>query len=95
MKSEHEALASAGTWQQTQHGYIHLNYRTVGHYLRKMNYYIDKDVERMAMPPKAPSALKESSSLHARFTCITSSIAATRTAGTGSSTGGCGPCTNS
>ena len=52
---EHEDLASAGAWKDTQHGYIHLNYRTVGAYLLKMNYYIDRDLERSPVPLQPPS----------------------------------------
>jgi glycosyltransferase involved in cell wall biosynthesis len=54
VRGEHEQLEGDGTWQRTRHGYLHLNYARVGDYLTKTNYYTDKDVERMPLPPEAP-----------------------------------------
>jgi glycosyltransferase involved in cell wall biosynthesis len=55
VRSEHESLETSGTWLRTQHGYLHLNYASVAHYLEKMNYYTDRDVERAELPSEAPS----------------------------------------
>ena len=54
VRFEHEDLESVGDWGTTVHGYIHLNYRSVGQYLRKMDYYIDRDLERSALPDDRP-----------------------------------------
>ena len=55
VRHEHESLETAGTWLRARNGYIHLNYPTVADYLRKTNYYTDKDVERAELPARAPS----------------------------------------
>lgn len=54
---EHEDLATSGVWARLQHGYLHHNYETVGQYLEKANYYTDRDIERAAMPDRAPHAV--------------------------------------
>jgi len=54
VQSEHEALTTSGIWLRAEHGYLHLNYRNVGEYLQKTNYYTDRDVERAELPPKPP-----------------------------------------
>lgn len=56
VKREHEDLSFDGEWATAKHGYIHLNYRSVGHYLAKMDYYISKDLEREQLPARLPSA---------------------------------------
>lgn len=54
VKSEHEGLETGGVWVRTSNGYIHYNYRAVGEYLRKINYYTDRDVERLELSESAP-----------------------------------------
>jgi len=53
--SEHEDLDVSGGQLRTAAGYMHLNYTTVGQYLAKMDYYTDRDLERMELPAKPPS----------------------------------------
>lgn len=53
---EHEDLEWTGHWEETEHGYVHLNYRSVAHYLQKMDYYIEKDLDRTELPETTPSA---------------------------------------
>jgi glycosyltransferase involved in cell wall biosynthesis len=60
VEREHEALVSRGRWARLRHGYLHENYRSVGHYLQKMDYYTDRDGERMPLrdePPRQRDAL--------------------------------------
>jgi glycosyltransferase involved in cell wall biosynthesis len=62
VQHEHEDLDTRGTWLRGSNGYIHLNYSNVADYLRKMNYYTEKDVGRMTLPDRAPAqtdALRE------------------------------------
>jgi glycosyltransferase involved in cell wall biosynthesis len=54
VQREHEDLTSEGAWGTTAHGYIHLNYRSVGQDLRKMDYYVDKDLDRTELPAELP-----------------------------------------
>jgi glycosyltransferase involved in cell wall biosynthesis len=54
VRREHEDLETSGTWLRCEHPYIHLNYVSVAQYLEKMNYYTEKDVERMTLPDSAP-----------------------------------------
>ncbi|MEA2684644.1 MAG: hypothetical protein QOK05_2972 [Chloroflexota bacterium] len=55
VRSEHEDLQAEGPWVESQHGYIHENYATVGDYLRKTDYYTSRDVARADLPASAPS----------------------------------------
>jgi glycosyltransferase involved in cell wall biosynthesis len=57
VQTEHENMAYTGTFAKSQHGYMHLNYRSVGHYLQKMDYYITKDLERAELPRRLPTPL--------------------------------------
>jgi glycosyltransferase involved in cell wall biosynthesis len=56
VQREHEDLEWTGRWENTEHGYLHLNYRSVGHYLQKMDYYIEKDLDRTPLPETLPGA---------------------------------------
>ena len=56
VQGEHEDLTTSGAWIKSEHGYLHLNYRTVAQYLEKANYYTQRDVERATLPAKPPSA---------------------------------------
>jgi glycosyltransferase involved in cell wall biosynthesis len=56
VREEHEALETSGRWLRTRHGYEHLNYSSVGAYLKKMDYYTDRDVERTELPGERPAA---------------------------------------
>ncbi len=67
VRSEHEDLETSGTWLQTQNGYLHHNYRSVRQYLEKTNYYTDRDIERMELPAKAPSARHGATSVARAF----------------------------
>jgi glycosyltransferase involved in cell wall biosynthesis len=55
VRSEHEDLQTSGVWLRTKFGYYHHNYETVRQYLEKTNYYTDKDVQRLEVPPRAPA----------------------------------------
>ncbi|HLX77472.1 MAG TPA: glycosyltransferase family 2 protein [Acidimicrobiales bacterium] len=61
VESEHESLETTGTWVRARNGYLHYNYRTVGEYLRKIDYYTDRDVERMVLSeaPRVRTAIVE------------------------------------
>jgi glycosyltransferase involved in cell wall biosynthesis len=54
VQREHEDLSFTGAWGTTRHGYVHLNYRSVGQYLRKIDYYVSRDLERTELPAKLP-----------------------------------------
>jgi glycosyltransferase involved in cell wall biosynthesis len=54
LKHQHEALEAGGTWLRATHGYVHYNYKTVGEYLRKIDYYTDRDQEQRDTPATAP-----------------------------------------
>jgi (heptosyl)LPS beta-1,4-glucosyltransferase len=56
LKSQHESLDTSGTWLRGQHGYLHLNYRSVRQYLEKANYYTDRELEQTGPPATAPPA---------------------------------------
>ena len=53
----HEHLDSSGMWLRGRHGYMHLNYRRVSDYLRKTDYWTERDVERAVLPERPPGAL--------------------------------------
>jgi glycosyltransferase involved in cell wall biosynthesis len=55
VRHEHEAFETSGRWLRTTHAYLHYNYRSVGQYLEKIQYYTDRDVERLELPARAPS----------------------------------------
>jgi glycosyltransferase involved in cell wall biosynthesis len=61
VQHEHEDLETSGTWLRTRHGYLHLNYPNVSDYLKKMDYYTDRDAERavLAKRPKPTGAALE------------------------------------
>jgi glycosyltransferase involved in cell wall biosynthesis len=48
-KSEHEDLTTlrAGRWAALRHRYDHYSTRSFGHYIQKINYYSDRDAERV------------------------------------------------
>jgi glycosyltransferase involved in cell wall biosynthesis len=46
-KREHEDLQTTGEYGRLRGHYDHFSHRTVSEWIRKMNYYTDKDVERM------------------------------------------------
>lgn len=54
VRREHEDLEYTGHWETAEHGYLHLNYRSVGDYLQKMDYYIERDLDRTALPRTVP-----------------------------------------
>lgn len=54
VEHEHEDLETSGTWLRSQQAYVHYAYATVADYLSKTNYYTDRDVERAALPERAP-----------------------------------------
>lgn len=54
VRSEHEALQTTGVWLRARNSYLHYNYATVGDYLRKIDYYTDRDVERLPTGGGAP-----------------------------------------
>jgi glycosyltransferase involved in cell wall biosynthesis len=55
VRSEHEDLDTSGGRLRTLAGYLHHNYTTVGQYLAKMDYYTDRDLERIELPARSPS----------------------------------------
>jgi glycosyltransferase involved in cell wall biosynthesis len=55
VQHEHEDLQTSGTWLRCEHPYVHLNYATVAQYLEKINYYTDRDLERLPLPERAPA----------------------------------------
>jgi glycosyltransferase involved in cell wall biosynthesis len=57
VRSEHEDLITSGVWRRMRHGYLHLNYATVGQYLSKTDYYTDRDLERTDVPERCPSVV--------------------------------------
>lgn len=54
VEHEHEDLTTSGIWHQLEHPYWHYNYNSVSDYLRKMDYYTQRDVERRALPSRKP-----------------------------------------
>jgi glycosyltransferase involved in cell wall biosynthesis len=62
-KREHEDLQTTGSYGALRGHYDHFSHRTVSEWIRKMNYYTDKDVERMDVlapdfrPPKPGKTL--------------------------------------
>lgn len=57
VRHEHEDLTTSGEWRRLVGCYQHLNYRSVSEYLRKMDYYTSRDVERI-VPRSRPAARK-------------------------------------
>lgn len=55
VEHEHEELTTSGTWLRARHGYLHESYANVGDYLRKIDYYTAKDVERADLSGARPS----------------------------------------
>jgi glycosyltransferase involved in cell wall biosynthesis len=54
VRHEHEDLETSGRWLRTVNGYLHYNYASVGDYLDKINYYTDRDLERVDLPTSPP-----------------------------------------
>lgn len=48
-RSEHEQLTTSGKYGVLTHPYDHFSHPTVSGWIAKMNYYTDRDVERMEM----------------------------------------------
>lgn len=46
-RTEHEDLSIKGTWGVLKGHYDHFSHRSVTHYLSKIQYYTDRDVERI------------------------------------------------
>ncbi|MHB8694519.1 MAG: glycosyltransferase family 2 protein [Solirubrobacteraceae bacterium] len=55
VRHEHEELEGLGPWRRAEHGYLHYSYASIGDYLRKIDYYTEKDVERVDLPGRPPS----------------------------------------
>ena len=54
--TSHEELRITGVCQKTVHGYIHLNNPTVGTYLRKTDFWTERDAERADLATSPPGA---------------------------------------
>ena len=46
-RTEHEDITVTGTWGVLKGHYDHFSHRSVSHYINKMMYYTDRDVERL------------------------------------------------
>lgn len=46
-KSEHEDMERTGTWGRLQHRYEHFTNPSISMWMNKINYYTDKDIERL------------------------------------------------
>jgi glycosyltransferase involved in cell wall biosynthesis len=50
VKSEHEQPEVTGRWGHLKNPYLHYSHPTVSGWIERMNYYTDRDVERVASP---------------------------------------------
>lgn len=57
VRSEHEAMDITGRWLTCNGAYVHRTNPTVGSWLKKLDYYCDRDVERLT-DPRLPSVLR-------------------------------------
>lgn len=56
VRSEHEGLVTTGRWLTCKGAYVHRTNPTVGSWIRKMDYYSDRDIERLAAPVRPSPA---------------------------------------
>lgn len=61
VQREHEELETSGTWLRLRAGYVHHNYARVSDYLQKIDYYTERDVERLELEqkPRARDAARD------------------------------------
>jgi glycosyltransferase involved in cell wall biosynthesis len=53
-KLQHEAFETSGVWLEGRNGYMHYNYSSVADYLRKIDYYTERDSAALDLPASAP-----------------------------------------